>query len=297
MTLSRAIRLLIAVVVVAMIALYVRDFDWAAIGDYARHASIPLLAVATLGNLPLIWMKALRLRTLVTGSLSTPRLMRIYVASYAADNLLMSQAGIGVRVALLARDGVALAAAVTTQVVEKVLEGIGLAVIALPLLGWDDLDGPLRTTLKICLGLGAGGAVALAGLALVRGARSENRIVKRVAEVAAVLRRPGPTAQVMAFTLAAWAVEYAMIVASLAAVGLELDPLLPLAVLVAVNLAALIPGLPANIGPFEMACVVVLGAAGVSQSHALGFAILYHVLHTLPVTVAGLAAPIRQRST
>lgn len=295
MTLGRVLRILVAVAMLALIGVYVSQLDWAAIGGYARDASIPLLVLATLGNLPLIWLKARRLRVLVGDTLPTRRLMQIYVASYAADNLVMSQAGLGVRVALLARDGVAVASAVTTQVVEKVLEGIGLAVIAVPLLGADDLDGSLRTTLRICLVIGAVGAAVLVGLALVR--TREHRVFRRVAEVAAVLRDPRLTGRVVALTLAAWLVEYGMVVASLAAVGLDIDPLVPAVVLLAVNLAALIPGLPANIGPFEMACVLALGATGVGRDHALGFAILYHALHTLPVTLAGLAAPIRPHST
>ena len=115
--------------------------------------------------MPLIWLKARRMRVLTGDTIGTGRLMQMYVASYAADNLVMSQAGLGVRVAMLVRDGVALAVAVTVQVVEKVVEGIGLAIVALPLLASDDLDTALRTTLRLCLAIGGIGAMHDACLA------------------------------------------------------------------------------------------------------------------------------------
>jgi uncharacterized membrane protein YbhN (UPF0104 family) len=295
MTAGRALRIAIAIAVVAVIALYVRGLDWPAIADSARAASIPLLVLSALGNVPLIWLKAQRLRVLVDGKVAMPRLMQMYVASYAADNLVMSQAGIGVRVALLAREGLTVAAAVTTQVVEKVIEGVGLAIIALPLLASDDLDFKLRTTLRICLILGAVGAVALVALARVRG--KDTGVFKRIGDVSAVLRDPRNAARLIGITLAAWVVEYGMVAVALAATHVDVSPMGPIVVLVAVNLAALIPGLPANIGPFEMACVLALGSGDATSEAALGFALLYHAIHTIPVTIAGILPAFRPVSS
>ena len=93
----------------------------------------------------------------------------------------------------------------------------------------------------------------------------------------------------LALSVAHWLVELAMLWATFAAFGLDV-PFATASVLVigAVSLAALLPGLPANLGPFEMACVLALATFGVGQEVATGFAIVYHVLHTIPVTVAGL---------
>jgi uncharacterized membrane protein YbhN (UPF0104 family) len=287
----RALRVAIALAVIFVIALYVRDMDWDAIVRAATSASVPLLALSAAGNVPLIWLKARRMRLLTGDHIGTGRLMQMYVASYAADNLVMSQAGLGVRVAMLVRDGVAVAVAVTVQIVEKVVEGIGLAIVALPLLASDDLDTALRTTLRLCLAIGGLGVITLIVFAAMRA--REHKVWKRVSEVAAVLRDPKRTAWVGALTLAAWLVEYAMVAVALASFHVELAVLTPVLVLVAVNLAALIPGLPANIGPFEMACVLALGATAVPHEVAIGFAILYHVLHTVPVTVAGVLPAFR----
>mgnify|MGYP000947947283 FL=1 len=61
-------------------------------------------------------------------------------------------------------------------------------------------------------------------------------------------------------------------------------------VVIAVSVAALVPGLPANVGTFEAATIVALGSAGLPRMTALGFALVYHALHTVPVTLAGLPA-------
>src|SRR5215831_17940762 len=107
------------------------------------------------GLLPLIWLKAVRLRLLIGGRVGAGKLMGFFVASYAADNLVMSQAGLGLRVALLRREGVALASAVAVQGLEKLLEGIGMAVIALPLLATPDLAPWLASAIRWCLIIGA----------------------------------------------------------------------------------------------------------------------------------------------
>lgn len=287
------IRVAIAVVMVVLLALYVRGVDWGKIGHATADASIALLALSALGNLPLIWLKALRLRLLVGRPIRAWRLMGFYVASYAGDNLLMSQAGLGVRVALLHREGVPLATAVTAQAVEKVLEGIGLALLAVPVLATQHLEPRLATSLRWCL-IAAGiaiGVIAIAALVW----RRKLRVLDRLAEALALVRDPLLAIRLIALTMAAWLVEVAIVLVALWALHVDLPAVVgPTLVLLAVNLAALVPGLPANVGPFEMACVLSLGTFGVGEATALGFGIVYHALHTIPVTLIG--APVLLRA-
>jgi hypothetical protein len=81
-----------------------------------------------------------------------------------------------------------------------------------------------------------------------------------------------------------------MVAVTLRALHLDVPPLLASTlVLLAVNLAALVPGLPANFGPFEISAVLALRAVGVGPA-GVGFAVLYHACHTVPVTAVGLVA-------
>jgi uncharacterized membrane protein YbhN (UPF0104 family) len=220
--------------------------------------------------------------------------MTMYVASYAADNLVMSQAGLGVRVAMLRKDGVPLASAVTSQVVEKVLEGVSLAVLAVPVLATLELEPELESSLRW---FAIGGAIVVA-IALVVALvwRHKLRVVERLADVLAMLRDPALAAKLLALSLATWVVEVAIVLCTLWALHVQVPELVgPTLLLLAVNLAALVPGLPANVGPFEAACVLALGSFGIDQDRALGFALIYHALHTIPVTLVGL--PLLHRAT
>jgi uncharacterized membrane protein YbhN (UPF0104 family) len=272
--------------IILLVALYVRGMDWAAIADSTRDANIGLLVLAVVINIPLIWFKALRLRLLINNRVGAGRLMGFFVASYAADNLVMSQAGLGLRVALLKREGISIATAVAVQGLEKLLEGAGLAIVALPLLGADNLAPDLATAIRWCLIVGGAAAVLLVVLVALSG--REISFLKKLAESLQPLREGSLAAKVGVLTLAAWACEVAMLVVTLAGLHLPADLTTSLVVLVAVNVAALVPGLPANVGSFEMAAVVALGTFGVAKEPALGFALLFHASHTIPVTLVGL---------
>lgn len=284
---KHAIRITIAAIMVVLVALYVRGVNWDKLGTAAANASFALLALSAAGNLPLIGCKALRLRLLIGDKVGAPRLMGFYMSSYAADNLVFSQAGLGLRVAMLHREGVTLATAVTSQAVEKVLEGIGLAILTVPLLLTLDLEPRLAHSLRWCLVAGAVAAGVLAVVAIVW--RRRLQVVQRVADALGPLRDPAQASRMMVLTMAAWAVEIAISLAAMWAMHVDAPMIAaPTLVLLAVNLAALVPGLPANVGQFEMACVLALSTFGVSAEQALAFGLVYHALHTIPVTIVGL---------
>ncbi|MFM8762215.1 MAG: hypothetical protein ACKOFC_02945 [Solirubrobacterales bacterium] len=63
------------------------------------------------------------------------------------------------------------------------------------------------------------------------------------------------------------------------------------AVLLAVNVTALIPATPANVGVFQAACVAVLsGAYGVSPADALGYGIVLQAVELTTAVVMGVPA-------
>jgi uncharacterized membrane protein YbhN (UPF0104 family) len=285
---KRYVRIAIAVIVIAVVVWYVRQIDWNALGRATADANIALLVLAVLGNAPLVWLKAVRLRLLVGKPIGILRLMGFYVASYAADNLMMSQAGLGVRVALLHREGLPLASAVAVQGLEKLLEGVGLALCALPLLFVGHLEPWLESALHWCLGVGAAATIVL--VVLVALSSREIRALRALKQTLLPLRDRRIAPAVTALTLAAWAVEVGMVLATLAALHQPAEISTAMVVLVAVNVAALVPGLPANLGSFELAATIALRSFGITDEAALAFAIIHHAAHTIPVTVIGLFA-------
>jgi uncharacterized membrane protein YbhN (UPF0104 family) len=92
----------------------------------------------------------------------------------------------------------------------------------------------------------------------------------------AVFRRPGPAAHSAGSQLAAWALQCGSCYAVLAAFDLNDSAGLPAAaaVLVAVNITAIIPVTPANVGVFQAACIAVLAPFHIHAGEALAYGLV-----------------------
>jgi phosphatidylinositol alpha-mannosyltransferase len=151
-------------------------------------------------------------------------------------------------------------------------------------------------------------AVLLAPAALGPDGRrlSRGRTIGRVAAAAArallhmrrgleVFRRPRLAAWAISSQLAAWALQLVGAYALLAA--LNLDGRVGLgaaaAVLFAVNVTAVVPVTPSNVGVFQFAVVTVLaGVYGVPTTAALGYGIILQAVELTTAVVFGLPALI-----
>ena len=106
----------------------------------------------------------------------------------------------------------------------------------------------------------------------------------------AALRRPGIATRGVVLTLVSW---FAVALSNwLLLVGFDFDVGFGAALLVtiATNLSLVVPASPGAIGTFEAAVIVALSAYGVDESRALSYAILLHLLNSLPIIPAGLVA-------
>lgn len=288
---NKWLRWVVTALILGLLGRLATQQDWRRVWGVMRGAQVGLVVVVTALNIPLIWCKARRLHLLLRPMLRVPsgRLMRFFVASYAAENLVMAYAGMGVRVALLRREGAPWSTAVAVQGLEKALEAMGIALVALvvqlspsvsTLPTW--IGRPLRWSFVLS-GAALVGAVAL----LVAGVMGRG-YMQRFGAAAISLRRPGVALETSLWTAMAWALEVVMVSLGLRALGLPAGLMGACLVLLAVTLGTLIPGLPGNFGTFEASAVVALGVLGVEPAVALGWALLYHFLHTIPVTIVGL---------
>lgn len=288
-----------ALVVLALLALgvrFLRGLDWRPVLDGLRRADPLRLAGVVVLCLLLAPLKAQRTRRLLRpfGALSLVELCEWYFASWAADNVLMSQAGLGLRVALIRGRGVPLSTAAAEQALEKVLEGATLLLL-LPLAPRALLPAWLSSALArplVVAGLSAAVVGTLLALLAVARRRPELRYLLAAGEA---LREPRAVAEVLALSLAMWAIELVMVRLTLDALGLPSTTAGAVLVVVAVNFAAVVPGLPGNLGTFEAVATAALMASGAPAAPALGAAVLYHALHTVPVTLLGAASLRRLR--
>ncbi len=99
--------------------------------------------------------------------------------------------------------------------------------------------------------------------------------------------------------LLAWAMQWLACYAVLRALGLQSDggPTAAAAVLLAVNVSAVLPATPSNVGVFQAACLVVLAAYGVGAGPALAYGIILQAVEVLTALGLGLPALLGEGMT
>ena len=129
--------------------------------------------------------------------------------------------------------------------------------------------------------------------------RATGRVALELQRVRAGLRvfrhaRPGVVATLA--QLAAWAVQVLSAYAVLLALGLAHGVGLAgaAAILVAVNVTAVVPVTPSNVGVFQAACVAVLAAFGVSAGRGLAYGIVLQAVEIATAVVLGAPALVRE---
>ena len=107
------------------------------------------------------------------------------------------------------------------------------------------------------------------------------------AEGLGVLRHPGRFVAVFLWTLVHWIVQVGSIWISFFAVGIRLPFGAALLLNGVSSFASVLPAAPGFFGQFELASKLSLGVYGVGDTRALGWAIGYHLVTFVPITVLG----------
>ncbi len=92
--------------------------------------------------------------------------------------------------------------------------------------------------------------------------------------------------------LCAWLLQWLACYAVLLALGVPAHPTLvaAAAVLLAVNVSAILPATPSNVGVFQAACLVVLAAYGVGAGQAIAYGIVLQAVEVLTALALGIPA-------
>jgi phosphatidyl-myo-inositol alpha-mannosyltransferase len=151
-------------------------------------------------------------------------------------------------------------------------------------------------------------ALVIAGPRLLRlGRRSGSARVASVADRIArmldlarrgllVFARPRYGAAAIASQLLAWALQWLACYAVLLALGLQAETGLvtAAAILLAVNVSAVLPATPSNVGVFQAACLVVLAAYGVGAGQALAYGIILQAVEVVTALLLGVPALLKE---
>jgi phosphatidylinositol alpha-mannosyltransferase len=134
--------------------------------------------------------------------------------------------------------------------------------------------------------------LALKTTALGRAASFVRTEIKQARGGLRVFTRPRDAMHAGGAQLVAWAVQLLACDALLSAFGIATQTRLgtAAAIVVATNVAAIVPITPGNVGVFQAACVAVLAAYGVDPGRALAYGIALQLLEVATAVVLGLPA-------
>lgn len=262
--------------------------------------ALALLAIAIL-------VRAVRWRFLFARETRPPiaAVMRAMLVGYFFNNILPARAGEAARVVALNQSaGTSRAEATATVVIERTYDVLSLLVLLFVTLPWLPHVTWVHAAAVLAIALTAGLAVAIALLA-VYGERplrvalrplarlpflSSERVEAAASNLAhglAAIRRPRLALAGFLWTTLSWLLLGLSFWLVMLGFDLELSPVAGLLVQIAVGLAMILPSSPAAVGVFEAATLVALGAYGISDSRALSYALVLHVLNFLPYIVVG----------
>ena len=274
-------------VMVGAVAYLGRGIAWADVAKILRGASLPLLAAVTGLNAMMMAAKSWRLQLLLERRPSFAASFLAKLTTSALNNVTPFRGGDVARIWMLERHaGITKAVAAVVALVEHVFDLVALSILAtlaarlFPAQHWAAVAAPI-----VFLVTGT-------GLWLLR------RAAKGAAATApAALAAPGVRALAdggilrtsLALSFLGWAIESVMVVLTARAIGLPMTPPFAILVLLGLNAALALPSMPASAGAFEAGVTLVLILAGVPKGQAVAFAVLYHLVQVIPVTVAGVA--------
>jgi phosphatidylinositol alpha-mannosyltransferase len=114
-----------------------------------------------------------------------------------------------------------------------------------------------------------------------------------------VFAKPRYGLPAVGFQLLAWALQWGSCYLVILALGLQprATPVTAAAILLAVNVSAVLPATPSNVGVFQAACLVVLAAYGVGAGPALAYGIILQAIELATALALGVPALLREGMT
>jgi glycosyltransferase 2 family protein len=286
---ARYVRIAVALLLVIGLVAMVRGMNPRLVARTLAEAKVPYLLLAACLPVAQVMVRGLGFRVLLLPVVRLSRLqaVRYYLAGSATSSVIPGRAGDLLRIYLLKRDhDVPITATVATLLVEKLVDVAAMFALLAPA-PW--LLSSLPTWVGRSLGVVAGfaGALLLAALLLATRRHPPRWLAGFHAGLAAA-RRPALLATAFGSLLAAWVLDFACLLLVIRALGIEAPAAYGLLVLLAVNLALALPAMPANLGSFELAALLVLTPLAVPAELGLALGLLFHVVLVLPPILLAL---------
>jgi len=292
------------------------DVSWAEVQVHLRRANPWLTLVAVAVGTCMFPLRARRWRPIldpIAPNLPFQPLWRATAIGMMANNVLPARAGELVRAFMLSRfTPVPFSASFASLVVDRAFDAV--IVLALMVLAMFDPRFPSNVLVagRPAYHYAGSGVVIVVVLALALYAivsfpdrlirlyemfarrvapRFEDRgriMLRSFADGLGVLKHPSRFASVVWWALLHWLVQALAFYIMFRAIGITAPFTAALFVQGLIVIGVALPSTPGFFGPFEAAAVASLTLYGVSSSLAVAWAVIYHVLALIPITLFGL---------
>ncbi len=308
-------RILIGLVIsIILLGFVFREIDLPELVAALSEVDVIWIPVAVFVYFFGIWLRTTRWTLLMQPikKCSTRSFFPIYVISYMANNILPLRLGDVYRAYIVGKkESVSKGASLVTIGVERIFDGLTmLALLSLALLFYPVEDPLIKkavtygavfffTAIVICYVAVLNQKWAtwffhkvVVTLMPVKYHVKMNTIVDNLFVGLKSLKGFKTISGVIVFSFITWLVEAVSYMIVLIAFGFSGNFHVSIMTMALVNLMIIIPAAPGYFGPFELACVIVLGNTGYdifSQEHAVAFALILHVVvQWIPSTFLGL---------
>ncbi|MDB4917390.1 MAG: hypothetical protein JWM95_5034 [Gemmatimonadetes bacterium] len=302
---SRALRLGLTLLILAMLVVFATKVNWHQIGASILTVNKPMLLAAALVNLLSIVVKGVRwwifLRPI--GATSLPLALRATFAGAGLNNVLVANGGEAARVVFVSRSAhITSARVLATLALERLFELIGYVVLlslAVTFLDLPSMLGKLKPFAIIAL-------VAMGGLLVWLLKRPDvietvggpkpgtwqgrlkqygSRFIGTIGNISS-----GPRfAWALVLSVLAWTLQVATYQMTAVAAHFPMTTVSTIAALLAVNVGFLARLTPGNVGVFQAAYAAAAVAFGLDKNAAIAVALLIQAQQILPVTALGVA--------
>jgi len=292
-----------------LVWLSVRGIRFQDVADGFRSIRYGYIAPALLGMLVMQVLRSWRWG-LILKPLEAIRPWTVFEVSnvgFLAITALPARLGELVRPYLIAqKSGVRMTAALGTILVERVMDGMTVLLLAMAALLWTPFP-PWLVRSGILFGTAMLGLILLMIFLSIRkefSLQAADVFLRRLPDRLAapvrgmihhfidgfrIVRDVRLLLQVGALSLVIWIVDVAIIYVMFGAFSLSLPATAALIVMVVLLIGIAIPTAPGFIGNWHYACIVGLGLFGIPKAEALPFAVVYHFISVLLIAVLGLA--------
>ncbi|MGE5101826.1 MAG: lysylphosphatidylglycerol synthase transmembrane domain-containing protein [Deltaproteobacteria bacterium] len=304
------------VISVAALVYAFHDVKWADAVDHARHANYWLLLLGAAAATSMFPLRARRWRTIldpIAPRLPFGPLWRSTAIGMMVNNVVPLRAGEFARAYALTRElpQITFSTALASLVVDRVFDAVVvLLLLTIAMIAPGFPSGAViygRPISEIATGFAIVPLVLLVVLyalvffpgTLIKlfellarrvSPTIEERgrdMLKRFADGLSVLRTPGHFIAVFWWTLLHWLVQPLAFWLGLRALGIDVSWSATLFVQGLIVVGVSLPSAPGYFGLFESAAVISLGLYGITESAAIAWALVFHVVTFIPITLIG----------